>query len=79
MAIKFNRENRVFKLDTKTSSYIMKIYDGGYLLGLYYGKKIEGDSVENFDIRAKNASFSPAAADLGEGDFSPDSTAVYAR
>ena len=76
MAIRFNRENNVFVLDTKTSSYVMKIYDGGYLLNLYYGRKIEGDNVEDFDIRAKNASFSPAAADVGEGDFAPDSAPI---
>ena len=76
MAIRFNRENKVFVLDTKTSSYVMKIYDGGYLLNLYYGRKIVGDNVEDFDIRAKNASFSPAAADVGEGDFAPDSAPI---
>lgn len=41
MAIKYYEENRIFKLDTKKTSYIMAIVDEeGFLGHVYYGKKL---------------------------------------
>ena len=76
MAIIFNEQSKTFKLDTSISSYIIKIYEGGYLLNLYYGRKIPENMVEGFTIRSKNASFSPADSVMGEGDFAPDSAPI---
>ncbi len=76
MPIVFNENCKTFKLDTSISSYIIKIYEGGYLLNLYYGRKIPETTLEGFDIRAKNASFSPADALMGEGIFAPDSASI---
>ena len=40
MPIIYDSQNKTFKLDTATSSYIIKIYDENYILNLYYGAKI---------------------------------------
>lgn len=43
MGIIFNENERVFKLDTKDTSYIMGIEeDLGHLVHIYYGKKLRG-------------------------------------
>ena len=76
MPIIFNKQHNLFKLDTKDSSYIIKIYDGGYLLHLYYGRKIPDDVVEGFDTRPRNASFAPKDKDVKNGDFAPDSAPI---
>ena len=45
MAIIFNEKEKVFKLDTISSSYMMGIEGQlGHLVHLYYGKKIKGDA-----------------------------------
>ncbi len=46
MGIIFNEESKIFKLDTKNTSYIMGVEDEfGYLLHYYYGKKLDGCDV----------------------------------
>lgn len=72
MPIIFDEKNKTFKLDTKTSSYIIKIYDEGYLLNLYYGAKIPDTYVPEREKVTPNASFSPANPAIGENGFSPD-------
>ena len=37
----FDDKNRIFKLDTPNSSYMIKIADeDGFLLHMYYGKRL---------------------------------------
>ncbi len=72
MSIVFDSEKRTFKLDSKTSSYIIKIHDENYLLNLYYGAKIPDTYVPSRECRTPNASFSPANPVIGEHGFSPD-------
>lgn len=43
MAILFQQDERVFTIQTKQTTYQMKIDDFGYLLHLYYGGKISGN------------------------------------
>ncbi|MGN1156390.1 MAG: alpha-galactosidase [Agathobacter sp.] len=46
MGIVYNKNKKVFKLDTANTSYIMGVEDEfGYLLHYYYGKKLKGDDV----------------------------------
>ena len=40
MSIFFDEQKRIFKLDAKNSSYIFHVSKSGYLLHLYYGKKV---------------------------------------
>lgn len=47
MGIIFDEKRKVFKLDTKNTSYIMGVADSfGYLLHYYYGKKLSCCNVE---------------------------------
>lgn len=43
MAILFQSEKRIFTLQTKQTTYQMKVDDFGFLLHLYYGAKVSGD------------------------------------
>ncbi len=73
MPITFNAEKKTFKLDTPTSSYIIKIYDKGHILNLYYGATIPDDEVPGRATRRVNASFSPQDPAMGgRSPFSPD-------
>ena len=73
MPIIYDSKNKTFKLDTATSSYIIKIYDENYILNLYYGAKIPDTYVPDRECVSPNASFSPANPVIGEHGFSPDS------
>lgn len=73
MPIFFDSENKIFKLDTKTSSYIFQVFEENYLIHLYYGAYIPDNGVESLAMRNCNASFSPANAAIGEHGFSVDS------
>ena len=42
MAIRFDDKTKTFHLDTKNTTYQMKVDDYGFLLHLYYGQKTEG-------------------------------------
>lgn len=72
MAITYFEKEKLFRLDTKTSSYVIGIYREGFLLGLYYGSKIPDLPQEEDMFRDSFSSFSPCNAVLGEGIFSPD-------
>ena len=72
MPIIYDSQNKTFKLDTATSSYIIKIYDENYILNLYYGAKIPDTYVPDRECVSPNASFSPANPVIGEYVFSPD-------
>ncbi len=43
MAIGFRQEGRIFTLDTKHTSYRMKVDEYGFLLHLYYGGRVYGN------------------------------------
>ncbi len=72
MAISFDEKTRIFKLDTATSTYLVKIFDEGYLLNLYYGPRIPDVNVRGRETRPANASFSLANPVIGENGFTPD-------
>ena len=72
MPIIFDSKKNTFKLDTATSSYIIKIYDQGYILNLYYGAKIPDTYVPNRECVSPYTSFSPQNPKVSDGRFSPD-------
>ena len=72
MAILFDAEKKIFKLDSAGSSYIFKIYDENYLVHLYYGAKIPDYNLPNFENRYMYASFSASNANMLDKDFSAD-------
>ncbi len=73
MGITFNSEKRIFKLDTSSSSYILKIGRGGYMMGLYYGARLDECDVDYLTVREGHDSTVPLSASA-EDDwrFSPD-------
>ena len=59
MNIAYNEEKRIFRLDTKNTSYLMGITDKeGFLGHIYYGKRLEEDNV-GYLLRTWEAPFSP--------------------
>lgn len=76
MSIKYDEKKRTFKLDTATSSYLIKIYEQDYLLNLYYGAPIPETYVGGRESRQPSASFSPANPVIGEHGFTPDTAPI---
>lgn len=50
MAIQYEEENQVFHLQTKHTSYIMKVVGGKYLAHVYWGQKIQTPDMENSQL-----------------------------
>lgn len=76
MAIVYDAENRTFKLDTATSTYIIKIYEENYLLNLYYGAPIPESYISGWEIRRQNSTFSPNNPVIGQTGFTPDTSPI---
>lgn len=74
MSIKFIEETKTFKLDSKTSTYIFRVFEGNYLVHYYYGAPIPDTDVEELRERADYASFCPDSPSARVFNFSPDVT-----
>lgn len=72
MPIIYDEVQKTFKLDTVASTYIIKIYDEGYILNLYYGAKIPDSYVPGREKLAPCAAFSLANPIIGDSGFTPD-------
>ncbi len=72
MPITFHPEKSIFKLDTSASSYIFKIGDGGYVMGLYYGGRLDEHDVDYLTVREGHDSTVPLSASVADWRFSPD-------
>lgn len=57
--IKYNEEKKIFKLDTRTTSYVMGIADDKYLGHVYYGKKLESEDL-GYLLRTAEHPFVPS-------------------
>lgn len=64
MAIKYNADSKTFILETKNSSYLMKVTRYGNLLHLYYGKKIPDENLD-FLLKFQDRGFSPNPNEAG--------------
>ena len=74
MSIKFIEENKMFKLDSKTATYMFGVFDGGYLVHYYYGAPIPDTDVEALRYRGGYASFCPDSPTAKAPNFSCDVT-----
>ena len=72
MPISFDSVNRIFKLDTETSSYVMEVYEQGYLVHLYYGPKIPDTNLTAHRYKGWFASHAPLNINIEDTLFSPD-------
>ena len=68
MSIRFLEDSRCFKLDTAESSYIIHVYEQGYLFNLYYGAKIPDTGFDQNFTKGGYPSFYPDTPAL-EGQF----------
>ena len=46
MGILFNKENGLFHIKSKKTSYVMRILETGHLINLYWGKKINSNKID---------------------------------
>ena len=58
--ITYNEPIRTIKLDTPHTSYVLGVLDGGFLLNLYYGRRLPDDDLWSLSNRLPSASFSPS-------------------
>ncbi len=72
MGIQFIEEKNLFKLDTATSTYVIQIFEQGYLLCPYYGASIPDVNFKGYTFRGWFASFSPSNASVSDHSFSAD-------
>lgn len=64
MAIRYNADSRTFILETRDSSYLMKVSRYGNLLHLYYGEKIPDENLD-YLIKVQDRGFSPNPNEAG--------------
>lgn len=72
MSIIFDSEKKIFKLDTPSSSYLLKISPAGYLLHLYYGAYVPDIDLDYLRNGLHNASFSANVAEPEENGLTLD-------
>lgn len=72
MAILFDAEKRIFKLDSKDSSYVMMIGEGDFLLHLHYGAKLDSTDLSYLSTVLGASSVSPNSPDVDDYNFSLD-------
>ena len=71
MPITFDEKRKIFKLDTPDSTYAIGIREG-YLIHLYYGKKIPDDNLLDLPFRGYFATISPKNVHVDDYKFSLD-------
>lgn len=64
MSIRFSEESQTFSLRTKSSSYIMRRNEYGYLLHMYYGERLEDENLD-YLIQLQDRGFSPNPNEVG--------------
>ena len=69
MNITFNKEKRIFKLDTQNCSYIMQIVDSeGFIGHVYYGARINDEDI-SYRMRIEGPPFVPSVNARDRGSF----------
>ncbi|MBR2567066.1 MAG: alpha-galactosidase [Paenibacillus sp.] len=59
MSIFINQEKLQFHLQTREASYVFQVLPSGYLVHLYYGKKLRDTDLSWLHVRTERSSFSP--------------------
>ena len=59
MPIQFYSENKIFKLDTASTSYVMQVNKYGYLLHHYYGASIDDCELSDLNFTVRHGSHFP--------------------
>ena len=64
MSVRYIDSKKTFLLQTRNSTYQMKISEYGYLLHLYYGERLEDEDL-GYLIRMQDRGFSPNPNEAG--------------
>lgn len=64
MSVRYIESKKTFLLQTKNSTYQMKVSEYGYLLHLYYGERLEDEDL-SYLIQLKDRGFSPNPNEAG--------------
>lgn len=72
MPVFFDETKKIFKLDTKSSTYAFLVYDEGILVHLYYGAKLPDNNLKHLMYRGWFDSLSPYADKVDDPLFSAD-------
>ena len=59
MAIIYNEKNRIFKLDTKNTTYLIGLSPEGYVGHIYYGEKLKTDD-SYYLLRTEEPPYTPS-------------------
>lgn len=69
MAIVFDEERKLFRLDTKTTTYLIGIADDAYVGHIYYGKKLKGCQGAYALLRTEEPPYVPSENMRDKGGF----------
>lgn len=72
MPIRFDEKNKIFMLDTLTSSYALAIYRENYLVHLYYGARLPDSNLMPMMFRGRFDSLSPLNEKVDDPYFAVD-------
>jgi len=59
MSIQYFDASKTFKLDAGNTSYVIRIFTGGYLVHLYYGAKISDENLDYLLVKVGHDSVVP--------------------
>ena len=68
MAIQYNETNRVFKLDTCDTTYMIGITPEGYAGHIYYGERLQSDD-GYYLLRTEESPYTPSVYEREKGSF----------
>ncbi len=72
MGIAYYEDQKLLKLDTATSSYVIRIFEEGYLLCYYYGAKIPDVNFGDYHVRKYFPSAAAKNPNVEDQNFSAD-------
>lgn len=68
MAVQFNEDKKIFRLDTKKSTYLMGLTPEGYLGHIYYGDRLY-KAAENYMLRMEEPPYTPSVNKREKSSF----------
>ena len=68
MAVHFNEDKKIFRLDTETSTYLMGLTPEGYLGHIYYGDRLY-KAAENYMLRMEEPPYTPSVNKREKSSF----------
>ena len=68
MSVSYEKEKKIFRLDTENSTYLIGLTTEGYVGHIYYGDRLEGE-VENYLLRIDEHPFTPSVVKREKSSF----------